>query len=561
MIDPRGEGLTAGQTSWRTLRARLLRHALGMVVLGLGAIAGHAVAQTWVADLLAVQRMAAPPLPGTRKNEPGPARNASRVPKRRGTIVGQLPKVADTPRSSGKTAPVASLDPTWPTRGLPGAVARGDMDQVIQRLAQRDDPNYADARGRTAVMIAADAGHLAALKLMVEHGGDLRAHTVSGESSLMLAAARGHHDVVDWLLQQGVAIDLQDRSGRTALMLAARGDHGATAEELLGYHAKIELRTEQGYSALMVAAQQGAAKVIPRLLERGASLEHRDRAGATALALAVDGGHVEVAEQLLAAGAQVDAENHAGLTPLGYALSRRSGLSAEAQQRYDKVAQLLASQGADFRRLRADRIADILDPDRLDTLAIQHGVRPIRKDQHGPPVHVKATADGASVRILRALSRRRSRSMKARVDRRLEVLTRNRWRQGSVMRRIRISGLVPRKGQRFTLAGEVRGEWGFTVDDALLFLPEGRGRKDRARYVGALEQMRHAGRRVARLGPRSYHFRADSIDVTGLFAGGASLVVAAIDWGGSAMLTDVFLRVHGPGAVVALSKAEIEVLE
>ena len=68
---------------------------------------------------------------------------------------------------------------------------------------------------------------------MLEAGADAKAADASGTTALMLAAAAGQVDAIRWLLQHGAGIDARDRvMERTALMFAAGRNRGEAIEAL-----------------------------------------------------------------------------------------------------------------------------------------------------------------------------------------------------------------------------------------------------------------------------------------------------------------------------------------
>jgi ankyrin repeat protein len=61
----------------------------------------------------------------------------------------------------------------------------------------------------------------AVVKLVLDRGADIDARDNRGRTSLMMAADAGHAGMIDVLLARGAARDLKDKDGRTALDLAA----------------------------------------------------------------------------------------------------------------------------------------------------------------------------------------------------------------------------------------------------------------------------------------------------------------------------------------------------
>jgi uncharacterized protein len=109
------------------------------------------------------------------------------------------------------------------------AVRRGDADVMRDLLSHGIDPNARDPHGQTGLMLAAHAGHLAAVQLLVDHGVDLNVTAKFGLSAMMLAVTAGHKEIARLLACAGADLRLRGTgapgfAGKTAADLAgARG--------------------------------------------------------------------------------------------------------------------------------------------------------------------------------------------------------------------------------------------------------------------------------------------------------------------------------------------------
>jgi ankyrin repeat protein len=109
------------------------------------------------------------------------------------------------------------------------AVRRGDADVMRDLLSRGIDPNARDPHGQTGLMLAAHAGHVAAVQLLVDHGVDLNVTAKFGLSAVMLAVIAGHKDIAQVLARAGADLRLRGTgapgfAGKTAADLAgARG--------------------------------------------------------------------------------------------------------------------------------------------------------------------------------------------------------------------------------------------------------------------------------------------------------------------------------------------------
>ncbi|KAJ9470471.1 putative ankyrin repeat protein R848 [Diplonema papillatum] len=93
-------------------------------------------------------------------------------------------------------------------RELFEASRRGNTEAVRRLLAEGASPlGYHDYAGRGGAMMAAERGHLPALKLLVDWGsgaaGLLSAVSQDGEGCLSMSSSNGHASTVSYLLGRG----------------------------------------------------------------------------------------------------------------------------------------------------------------------------------------------------------------------------------------------------------------------------------------------------------------------------------------------------------------------
>lgn len=102
------------------------------------------------------------------------------------------------------------------------AATRGDLAGVRRALAGKVDINVRGAKGRTALMWAADTGKLDVVKYLVKKGvADINAKDDRSMTALMLAAYHGYTEVVKFLVETvGAGINVRGPFGKTALGLA-----------------------------------------------------------------------------------------------------------------------------------------------------------------------------------------------------------------------------------------------------------------------------------------------------------------------------------------------------
>lgn len=164
---------------------------------------------------------------------------------------------------------------------------KGDIEFVVQNLR---DVRKQTITGVTALMYAAQQGHIACVQVLVDY--ELKLRSQAGWTALMYAAAFGNAACI-WLLFAEAR--LENRDGETALILATKGGHSSCLDRLCQYEHR--LRNRHGWTALMHAATQNDIGAVKLLVQHEAGIQ--DRKGQTALMIAVTNGHLECAEILL----------------------------------------------------------------------------------------------------------------------------------------------------------------------------------------------------------------------------------------------------------------------
>ena len=214
--------------------------------------------------------------------------------------------------------------------GLHGATFFGGAEIFGAVLKMKDwDINAGDCFGRTVLTWAAERGHEAVIKMLLERE-DInpdQADTVCGRTPLWWAAKGGHEGVAKMLLRRrDVSPDAADtKIGVTPVMMAAQNGHEGVVKMLLERNEvnPDHLDTYGGWTPLSLAALSGHERVVKILLERKeVNPDHAEtKYGRTPLFMAVQNGHDGVVKMLLERDEvnpdHVDTEG--GLTPLSLA--------------------------------------------------------------------------------------------------------------------------------------------------------------------------------------------------------------------------------------------------
>jgi ankyrin repeat protein len=218
------------------------------------------------------------------------------------------------------------------------AAESGNEIAVTHMLNAGAQVNGRDAKGRTALHLAAqrDQSHVA--KLLVEHGADLLAKDDQG----LIPGERGDRPdssvgaliwwekIAQLLEQQQFALldemlaaapqALSFRSGstpETLLHRAVQTRQLKVLEYLLSRHADPNITGQQGQTPLHDACWTPIpVDFARRLIEAGADIESMDESGQTPLHAAARGHNHDVIQLLISTGANLDALDNGGTTVL-----------------------------------------------------------------------------------------------------------------------------------------------------------------------------------------------------------------------------------------------------
>ncbi|XP_019727470.1 ankyrin repeat domain-containing protein 50 [Hippocampus comes] len=268
------------------------------------------------------------------------------------------------------------------------AAAQGSVEVVRALLDRGLDENHKDDLGWTPLHAAACEGHRAVCAALTERGSAARVGEmdIEGRTALILAAQEGHIGAARLLLDRRSPIDHRAYDGHSALSAALLEGHGEVAELLMRRGADTDVRDAEGRPLLYLLVLEGRLHMSTLLLEKGGPpLESRDPEGRTALHVASWRGHVDAVDLLLKHGADPNAQDVEGRPPLH---------SAAWTGRVDVGRRLLLASTVDINlacHQGATALSVAAQQGRADVVALllEGGADPNHVDKHGrTPVKV-----------------------------------------------------------------------------------------------------------------------------------------------------------------------------
>ncbi len=248
-------------------------------------------------------------------------------------------------------------------------------------LAAGADANAGIGPDHSALEIAAAAGNLAAVQLLLERGARSDFCDSAGRSLLHLLAwgAPNGLEIAGLLLSRGLDVNHQDNARHeTPLHRLARAGRTAPIRLLAAHGAIIDARDVRQRTPLMLAAEAGNVVGIEALLEAGAAIDAIDLDGVSPLSAAIEAAQVDAVAHLLAhhaASEQTELAAVRGWTHLKLAqhYKLQALLAAEPQ-----VARARLIQGQTLLMRAADR-GDALSV----RLLLESGADPLAIDLQG----------------------------------------------------------------------------------------------------------------------------------------------------------------------------------
>ncbi|XP_047430898.1 ankyrin repeat and SOCS box protein 15b isoform X2 [Mugil cephalus] len=188
---------------------------------------------------------------------------------------------------------------------------------VLQVLTSRDVTLEEQTEdGDTALTLAAGAGQVENVSMLLQHGASPHNTNGRNESPLLLAVRLSSYDMVLSLIMGGAFVGQVCLTKWTATHEAAKVGCPAILMLLLRHGAKVTARDGHGVTPLGVAAEHGHAEALDALIQHGGDVNAQASNGDTVLYDASGSGNLDCIKLLLQHGANPNVASYACQLPI-----------------------------------------------------------------------------------------------------------------------------------------------------------------------------------------------------------------------------------------------------
>ncbi|KAM9846050.1 ankyrin repeat and SOCS box protein 15b [Aulostomus maculatus] len=170
--------------------------------------------------------------------------------------------------------------------------------------------------GDTPLTLAAEAGRVENVRLLLQHGASPHNTNNRNESPLLLAVRQSSYDMVLALIMGGAFVEQLCLTKWTATHEAAKVGCPVILMLLLRHGAKVNARDGHGVTPLGIAAEYGNTDALEVLVQHGGDVNAKANNGDTVLYDAAGSGNLDCIELLLQHGANPNVASYACQLPI-----------------------------------------------------------------------------------------------------------------------------------------------------------------------------------------------------------------------------------------------------
>ncbi len=142
-----------------------------------------------------------------------------------------------------------------------------EREKINQLIKEKNDINFVNEKGETALLIASSNGELKLAKSLIERGANVNVKDMEGKSPFTRAVLHGSRKTVKLLLDNGA--DISERiNNNSALFIALDKRNFKLAKLLIEYGANIEERSNlYRKTVLMYATEKNCIEIVKMLMK------------------------------------------------------------------------------------------------------------------------------------------------------------------------------------------------------------------------------------------------------------------------------------------------------
>ncbi|XP_069012872.1 ankyrin repeat and SOCS box protein 15b [Embiotoca jacksoni] len=191
------------------------------------------------------------------------------------------------------------------------------LHQVLQAMTSTDlNLEEQTADGDTALTLAAEAGLVENVRLLLQHGASPHNTNSRNESPLLIAVRQSSYDMVSSLILGGAFMEQVCLTKWTATHEAAKVGCPAVLTLLLRHGANVAARGLHGVTPLCIAADHGNTEALEMLIAHGGDVNAQASNGDTVLYDASGSGNLDCVKLLLQHGANPNVASYACQLPI-----------------------------------------------------------------------------------------------------------------------------------------------------------------------------------------------------------------------------------------------------
>ena len=321
-----------------------------------------------------------------------PLSDSSITVKDNSPLIKRQSVASDSRTSSSSQVPLSTIHPVPRTESIFSEESFSIRSESTQSDTKSLSSRFQDRRARSALLLAARKGDVAAVEKSLKKGVPIESTNDKGETPLCLAVIGGHVSAVSTLLSHNAQIEARTKKGLTPLLCAR--DNVSTSRinvmhTLLSAGANLDAKDENGDTALHQAVSLSRPDWVEFLLSFNPNLELQNKLGESPLLRAVDFSPLSYAEKiletvqlLLDAGADTKATDEKGQTAVLIAI-KAIALKIGFEERYWRVyvnmVDKLCKRGASATKCSVSLASPLEATKQIKDRSLREGVRAVLK--------------------------------------------------------------------------------------------------------------------------------------------------------------------------------------